>query len=64
VIVRDKDKPMISKALMGFSLTAVILSVVGALGRDVYLASTQWLLVAAVLGIWGVYFLLEAEFRL
>jgi hypothetical protein len=41
----------------------VFLSLVGALGTDIYLASTQWLLVAVVLAVWGVYLLLEAEFR-
>ena len=60
---RDKDKPMISKVLEMGSLIAVLFSVIGALGNDIYLASTQWLLVAVVLSVWGVYFLLEAEFR-
>jgi hypothetical protein len=60
---RDKDKPMVSKVLVIGSLAAVFLSLVGALGTDIYLASTQWLLVAVVLAVWGVYLLLEAEFR-
>lgn len=45
------------------SVVAVGLAVVGALGQDWYLASTQWLLVAAVLAAWAVFFLLEADFR-
>lgn len=61
--VRDKDKPMVSKFLFVLSVGAVVLSIVGAVGTDVLLASTQWLLVASVLSIWGVYLLLEAEFR-
>lgn len=61
--LRDKDKPMVSKFLMYGSLVAVFFSVVGALGTDIYLASTQWLLVAIVSAVWGVYLLLEAEFR-
>lgn len=60
---RDKDKPMMSKLFMLGSGASAILAVVGALGTDLYLASTQWLLVGIVLGIWGVYLLLEAEFR-
>lgn len=62
-MLRDKDKPMVSKILVLGSLVAVFFSVVGALGTDIYLASTQWLLVAIVLAVWGVYLLLEAEFR-
>ena len=60
---RDKDKPMVSKILVLGSLVAVFFSLVGALGTDIYLASTQWLIVAVVLAVWGVYLLLEAEFR-
>lgn len=60
---RDKDKPMVSKALFLLSAVAAVLAVVGALGTDIYLASTQWLLVATVFGVWAIYLLLEAEFR-
>ena len=63
VFLRDKDKPMASRLLMYASVVAVVFSVLGAAGYDFYLASTQWLLVAAVLAAWGVYLLLEAEFR-
>ena len=41
--------------LIGLSVIAVILSIIGALGSDLWLASTQWVLVAAVLSIWAVY---------
>ncbi|MFA6493255.1 MAG: hypothetical protein WCV58_03910 [Patescibacteria group bacterium] len=41
--------------LIGLSLLAVILSIVGALGVDLWLASTQWVLIAAVLAVWAVY---------
>lgn len=44
-----------SKYLMGGSGTAVLLSAVGYLGYDFWLASTQWLLVAAVMAMFGVY---------
>ena len=63
MILRDKDKPMVSKILEASSVVAVLLSIFGALRTDIYLASTQWLLVAVVLAVWGVYLLLEAEFR-
>ena len=61
---RDKDKPMAARGLMGVSVFAAVLSGIGALGYDFLLASTQWLLVAAVLGVWGIYILMEAEYRL
>jgi len=54
---------MASKLLMLGSGVGSILAVIGALGSDIYLASTQWLLVAILLGVWGVFLLLEAEFR-
>ena len=41
--------------LIGLAVIAVILAIIGALGSDLWLASTQWLLVAAVLSIWAVY---------
>lgn len=44
-----------SKYLMGGSGIAVLLSAVGYLGYDFWLASTQWLLVAAVMAMFGVY---------
>ncbi len=40
--------------MMGSGL-AVALSALGYVGYDIWLASTQWLLVAAVLALFGVY---------
>lgn len=37
------------------SIVAVALSAVGYLGTDIWLASTQWLLVAAIIALFGVY---------
>jgi hypothetical protein len=64
MFLRDKDKPMVAKGLISLSLVATTMAAFGAIGYDIFLASTQWLIVAAVLGIWGVYALLEAQFRL
>lgn len=50
-----KDMQMYSQVLMGGSVLAVALSGLGYVGIDIWLASTQWLLVAAVLGLFGVY---------
>lgn len=41
---------------VGLSTIAVILSVIGAFGTDIWLASTQWILVAGVLAIYAIYF--------
>lgn len=60
---RDKDKPMAAKVLIGGSVIGVVLAALGAMGTDIYLASTQWLLVSITLAAWGIYLLLEAEFR-
>lgn len=62
-MLRDKDKPMTAKLLFYASVAATLLAGLGALGTDLYLASTQWLLVATVLIGWGIFLLLEAEFR-
>lgn len=48
-----------SKILMGGAVVAVILAGIGAFLTDIYLASTQWMLVAAVLAAFGVYLRLE-----
>jgi hypothetical protein len=50
-----KKGRMFSSVLMSGSVLAVILAAVGYLGTDIWLASTQWLLVAAVLALFGVY---------
>lgn len=46
---------------MGGAVTAVLLAALGYLGTDIWLASTQWLLVAAVLSLFGVYMSLESK---
>ena len=50
-----KDMRMFSQVLMGGAVVAVALAGVGYLGTDIWLASTQWLLVAAVLSFFGLY---------
>ena len=44
---------------MYVSVVSVLLAALGYLGTDIWLASTQWLLVAAVLALFGVYLKLE-----
>ena len=54
-ILKMKKKKEASQALIYGSVVAVTLSVIGMLGTDLYLASTQWLLVGILLAIWGIY---------
>jgi len=49
------NKKMLSKILIGGAVLAVLFSATGWIGRDIWLASTQWLLVAAVLALFGIY---------
>jgi hypothetical protein len=62
-VLREKDKPMAAKALIGCSLLAVVLAGIGAFGTDIYLASTQWVLIAILLSCWGIYLMVEAVFH-
>lgn len=59
-MVKKKQVRLVSQGCMVGSVLAVILAGVGATGIDLWLASTQWLLVAAVLAIFGIYFRLES----
>ena len=47
--------------LIGLSVITVIFSVVGALGFDLWLASTQWVIIAGVLGIYAIYLKIRAN---
>lgn len=48
-------KTNLSKYMMYGAVLAVLLAAEGWLGPDIWLASTQWLLVAAVLGLFAIY---------
>jgi len=62
--MRNKDKLMIGKTLIYASIVCVILALIGAAGTDLWLASTQWMLVGLILAIWGVFVLIEAQFKI
>lgn len=53
--MKKKDWQLLSRILMAFAAVSVVLAGVGYLGSDIWLASTQWLLVAAVLALFGLY---------
>jgi len=58
-IVKKKDLKQISDYLMAGAIMAILLAGVGYIGFDIWLASTQWLLVGAVMALFGVYFKLS-----
>jgi len=55
VKVKKKDWKSISQALMIGSALSVLAAAWGFLYQDIILASTQWLLVAAVLAAFGLF---------
>lgn len=50
-----KNKESLSKYMMYGAVLGVLLAAEGWLGPDIWLASTQWLLVSAVLSLFGIY---------
>jgi hypothetical protein len=59
-IFKKTDSRLYSHILMSASFIAILLSGLGYLGQDIWLASTQWLLVSAVLGAFGTYFRIDS----
>ena len=54
--MNKKDMKMYSQVLIGGSAVSVVLAGIGYLGTDIWLASTQWLLMASVMALFSVYF--------
>lgn len=61
--MREKDKLGVGKLLIYASVLSAAFALVGMLWGDVWLASTQWMLVGVLLAIWSVFVLLEAQFK-
>lgn len=59
--VRQNRWYFYSQFLISGAIISVVLAAIGWLGMDIWLASTQWLLVAAVLAALGVYTKLESR---
>ena len=53
--MKKKDWRQASQLLMAGSFIAVVMGAIGYTGVDIWLASTQWLLVAAVTALFGLY---------
>ena len=62
--IEDKNKPAVAKLLVYLSVICFVLAIIGATGSDLYLASTQWMLVGIMLASWGTYILVEAFLRI
>lgn len=54
-----RTKGSLSQILFWGGVFSVLLAGVGYLGFDIWLASTQWLLMAAVLTLFAIYFKLS-----
>jgi hypothetical protein len=54
--MKKTDLAGLSQFFLAGAFVSVILAAVGWLGTDIWLASTQWLLVAIVLALFGTYF--------
>lgn len=53
--MKKGDIKVLSQVMIGGAVISVLLAGIGYMGTDIWLASTQWLLVAAVLALFGVY---------
>jgi len=59
VNLKKKDWQTLSRGAMFSALLAVLFGVWGMMVADIWLASTQWLLIAGVLAIFGLYAKME-----
>jgi hypothetical protein len=57
--LKKKDWRAVSCGLMTLSFLSVLAAAWGFAYSDIVLASTQWLLVAIVLGVFGIYTRME-----
>lgn len=55
------DKKTIYSAFMALSVACTIFAIVGTMWQDLYLASTQWILLAVLSAVWGLFFKLEMK---
>jgi Na+-transporting NADH:ubiquinone oxidoreductase subunit NqrB len=46
---------LLGDVFIGFAALAILFAVIGATGNDIWLASTQWVLIAGVLAVFAVY---------
>ena len=59
--ISKKDMLVFSQVLMGGATISVLLAGIGYVGDDIWLASTQWLFVAAIFALFVLCHIPEAE---
>ncbi len=57
--MKKKDLKQLSNYFMSGAVMAILLAGVGYIGFDIWLASTQWLLVGTILALFGLFFKLS-----
>jgi len=57
--LKKKDWKTISQVLISLAVVSIVAAGWGFLVSDIWLASTQWLLIAAVLAAFGLYAKME-----
>lgn len=57
--MKKKDLKQLSNYFMSGAVMAILLAGVGYVGFDIWLASTQWLLVGTILALFGLFFKLS-----
>ncbi|OIP98217.1 hypothetical protein COT69_02975 [candidate division WWE3 bacterium CG09_land_8_20_14_0_10_39_24] len=55
------DKKSISALFMALSIICTVFAGIGSFYTDVVLASTQWILLAVLFAVWGLYLKLELK---
>lgn len=53
------NKNLCPRIFMSGAGAAIVLAAIGYLGTDIWLASTQWLLISAIFALFGIYFKME-----
>lgn len=53
--LKKKDWRQLSQVFMAGAVIAVLLAGIGYTGTDIWLASTQWMVAAAVMALFGLY---------
>lgn len=53
--IKKSDWRQLSQVFIFGSVMSIVLAAVGYMGTDLWLASTQWMIISAVLALFGVY---------
>jgi len=59
--MKKQDKQTIYSAFMALSIVCTVFAILGAMWQDLYLASTQWILLSILSAVWGLFFKFEMK---